>query len=111
MDINEKFRTSKKLIFIAWVIVVTWDSFLQVLQHFDLFNYDPQNIPFRVAIVFIFAGMLMLFGLWLGSRGIGIPLSVRVFLSLLFGYPCWIPVSILFVMKFVIPFIYFEFVL
>ena len=111
MEINEKFRTSKRLIFIAWVITLVWDSFLQVLDHFGLFHYNPQDIPFRFAIVFIFAGVLMLYGLWLGSRGICIPLSIRVFLNLLFGYPCWIPVSILFVMNFVIPFIYFEFVL
>ena len=111
MDINERYRTSKKLIFIAWIITAVWDLFLQVLQHFGLFNYNPQDIPFRVAIVFIFAAVLILYGLWLGSRGIGTPLSIRVFLSLLFGYPCWIPVSIFLVVNFVIPFIFFEFVL
>ncbi len=109
MDINQKFRISKRLIFIAWIITLVWNSFLHVLDHFDLFHYNPQDIPFRFAIVFIFAGVLMLYGLWLGSRGIGIPLSIRVFPNLLFGYPCWIPASIYLLINFVIPIIYFEF--
>ncbi len=109
MDINQKFRISKRLIFTAWVITLVWDSFLRVLDHFHLFHYDPQDIPFPAATVFIFAAIMMLYGLWLGSRGIGIPLSIRVFLSLLFGYPCWIPASIYLLINFVIPIIYFEF--
>jgi hypothetical protein len=99
MDINEKVRTSKTLIFIAWVIMVLLDLFLVGLEYFNF--YYPQNIP--VAIGCIVAAILMWYGLWLGSRGIGIPLSIGLFLNLLFGYPCWIPFSILLLLNVVIP--------
>ena len=103
MDIDQKFQTSKKLIFIGWIIMAAWDFLLQVFGHFNLVNYGPENIPFRVAIGYIVGGIPMWYGLWLGSRGIGIPLSIGVFLNLLFGYPCWIPVSILLLINVVIP--------
>jgi len=101
MDINQKFRKSKRLIFIGWIILVAWDLFLEALEYFNLVNYYPQKIP--ATIGYIVAAILMWYGLWLGSRGIGIPLSIRVFLNLLFGYPCWIPFSILLLINVVIP--------
>jgi hypothetical protein len=100
MDINERFRKSKKLIFTGWIIMVAWDLFLEALEYFNLVNY-PQNIPAMIG--YILAAIVMWYGLWLGSRGIGIPLSISVFLNLLFGYPYWIPFSALLLLNVVIP--------
>ena len=52
----------------------------------------------------------MLIGVLLGSRGVGVPLSVNRFSSLLFGYPCWMPFIIYIANMWVIPIIYYKFI-
>ncbi len=101
MDINERFRKAKKIIFIGWIIIVAWDLFLEALASLSLVSYYPKNISAMIG--YVFGAILRWYGLWLGSRGIGIPLSTSVFLNLLFGYPCWIPFSVLLLLNVVIP--------
>ena len=42
-------------------------------------------------VIMATASVLILGGLFLGSRGVGKPLTTRLFFSLLFAFPCWIP--------------------
>jgi len=110
MEINEKLKRSKKLIFFAWVISVFWDLLMQLLSVYDLVEYGTGSVQWWVVIVYILATVLLLYGLWLGSRSIEAPLSISRFLNLLFGYPCWIPVSVYLVINLVIPIIYFKYI-
>lgn len=113
MEIEAKLNKSKKLIFSAWVIALSWDIVLQILSSYGYIEYrmwNAWNDSWWLAVVFIFATGLLLYGLWLGSRGIGEPLSLDWSWNLLFGYPCWVPVSIYLVINFIIPIVYNEFI-
>jgi len=83
MDIGKKYVTAKKLILTALIIDLSWDIVLKILNSHGYVEYQTGHDSWWVAIGFFIAVGLFLYGLWLGSRGIGEPLSFRLFWNLL----------------------------
>jgi hypothetical protein len=108
-NILNRLKLSKKILFIAWIIAVL-GSFIALYYTIPPGNNDHTNVPYWAHIPFIAGSILMLVGVLLGSRGVGVPLSVNRLFSLVFGYPCWIPFLIYLTNMWVIPMIYYKFI-
>ncbi len=101
MTHEKKLSMGKNLIFISSLVTVfaalyfnlIAPSFPELLQH-DPFSIWETVLGLTVSLVFIY-------GLFLGSRGVGRPLNISTFFKLLFGFPCWIPFVLYFIVTFV----------
>ena len=85
-----RLKLAKKILFIACIIAVLGSC---IALYYGIFpgNKGHIDVPYWTQIPFIAGSILMLIGVLLGSRGVGLALSLSRFFSLLFGYPCWIP--------------------
>ncbi len=64
------------------------------------------DLPLYAVIVYNLATILMIYGVYKGSKGAGLPLDRKRFFSLLLGYPCWIPALIYLITLLVTPAIF-----
>ena len=87
MTNTTKIRLSKSLIFVAVVTSISMLIYDEVLT--DIYtNLQPFGPKSGLAdLVGIFLTVIFISGLYLGSRGLGVPLSFRLLITLLFSSP------------------------
>ncbi len=86
--------SAKKQIFSAWLIAIIWDLFLQYLGTKGIIHYGSGDEPLWAVAVYVCATILLLYGLWNGSRSVGEPLTFTRLINLLLGFPNWIIVGL-----------------
>ena len=89
LEDREKFITGKKIIFYSWGILVATLIILHIIKSktYLLKFYSKYNLHYGIDFILVVVTVLMLIGLWKGSRGVDAPLTIRRSLNLLFGYP------------------------
>jgi hypothetical protein len=94
---------AEKIIVASWLIAIVSSLFVFYYSNF-VASANSDKVPFWCVFFFLFASILMLFGVLLGTRGVGVPLTLDRFFSLSLGYPRWILAIIytisLFLLKF-----------
>ena len=90
MTPKQKLGLARKIILAAWTITLLLHLFEGAISMFVPNRYpNIEEEPWFIAIA-TFCLLLMIVGVRIGSLGIGTPLNVRAFFSLVFGFPCWI---------------------
>ncbi len=108
-NFSKRLKLAKKILFIAWIIAVI-GSFIFLHYRFLVNGEGNIEVPIWANIPFIAGSILMLIGVLIGSRGVGAPLDVKRFFSLLLGYPCWIPFLVYLANMWFVPMIYYKFI-
>ena len=108
MEENNKLLLSKWLIFISVLIAMSIALYDEVLTELypALPAIDINSVLLTVVGLCISAFFVV--GLFLGSRGLGQPLSFRIFIKLLFSYPTKL-ILIPYLLLYVLIIVYFEF--
>ena len=89
---EKKVRVGKWLIFISGMISAIIAIYTEMISP-ESFTDNDLNSPFMIILGLILSA-IFIYGLYLGSRAVGIPLTVQRFFQLIFGFPCWIPFAI-----------------
>jgi hypothetical protein len=101
---NQRLIAAKKIILFGWTSAIVGAIFILLLR-FNLIEYRGQ-IPFWIIPFFVIGSLLMLTGVLLGSRGVGVPLDTERLFALMLGYPCWIAAVIYVIIMFIVPMAY-----
>jgi hypothetical protein len=88
MHNDRKLKLAKNVVLAGWIVAILGASSI-LLWRFNLAENSSQ-IPIWIFPFFILGSLLLLAGILLGSRGVGVPLDKERFISLSFGYPRWI---------------------
>jgi hypothetical protein len=87
MNDQAKYKLSRWLIFISALTAISGQIYSEVIiekyPNFDLLN----SYTFLVDSIGLTLCGVFLSGLYLGSRGLGVPLSAKLFFHLIFTYP------------------------
>jgi hypothetical protein len=108
-NFSKRLKLAKKILFLAWIVAVI-GSIIFLYYRFSVSGEDNIEVPIWANIPFFAGSILMLIGVLLGSRGVGVPLDVKRFFSLLLGYPCWIPFLVYLANMWIVPMIYYKFI-
>ncbi|MCP3901753.1 MAG: hypothetical protein GY707_18745 [Desulfobacteraceae bacterium] len=87
MNNNTKYAISRWLIFISFLVAISGVFYSEIaIEIFpNLKPLDPHSTT--MDIVGLVLCVIFVVGLYLGSRGLGVPLSFKLFIHLLFSYP------------------------
>lgn len=87
---ERKINTGRKLIFAATLVAMLMAMWTEVVapKYFQELQPDPQSI--LIGLFGLGVSSIYLYGLFLCSRAVGVPLTVSYFLRLSFGFPNWI---------------------
>ena len=109
MDDKTKYDISRWLIFISFFVVISGVFYSEIAVSIfpNLKPLDPHSVVMDV--VGLTLCVILVTGLYLGSRGLGVPLSIKLLIHLLFTYPTRI-VLIPYLLLIVGSIIYYEFV-
>ena len=99
----QRLKIAKKLILAGWALAII-GAFFVLLLRLNLIEYEHQ-IPIWIMPFFAGGSILLLGGALLGSRGVGVPLDVQRFFSLILGYPCWIGAVFYIALMVIIPYV------
>ena len=103
MGKKHRVKIAKNIVFIGWIFAIIGAISILLLR-LGLIETDGQ-IPIWIIPFFVLGSVLMLAGVLLGSRGIGVPLDKERFFTLSLGYPCWVAaviyIGVLFLSRFV----------
>ncbi len=101
MTPEKKLALGKNLIFISSLVAVSAALYFNLVA--PSFPELPQHDPFSIweTVLGLTVSLIFIYGLFLGSRGVGSTLNISTFFKLLFGFPCWIPFAIYFIVTFV----------
>jgi len=87
MNNNTKYAISRWLIFVSFLVAISGVFYTEVatkmfpgLKPFNPHSTVMDIVGFSLCVIFVT-------GLYLGSRGLGVPLSFNLFIKLLFSYP------------------------
>ena len=92
MNSKNRINIAKKIVFSGWIVAVMGAISILLLR-LHLIESGNQ-IPIWIMPFFVLGSVLMLTGVLLGSRGVGVPLDSERFITLSFGYPCWVAAAI-----------------
>lgn len=94
MEIERKIKIGKKWIFAAVIVASFMALWTEIVapRMYPTLQPDPKSVTSDILGILISSGYL--YGLYLCSRAVGIPLTVMYFIRLSFGFPCWIPILI-----------------
>lgn len=94
MEIERKIKIGKRWIFAAVFLASLMAIWSEVItpRIYPALLPDPQSITIGLLGILISSGYL--YGLYLCSRAVGVPLTVMHFIRLTFGFPSWIPIVI-----------------
>jgi hypothetical protein len=104
MSDDQRLRTATKIILFGWASAIL-GAISVLLLRFNIIEYGGQ-LPVWIIPFFVIGSLLMLVGLLLGSRGVGVPLDTARLFFLILGYPCWIAAAIYVTIMFVLPMAY-----
>ena len=87
MDDKLKYDISRWLIFISFFVAISAIFYSEVIVviYTDLSPLDSHSLVLQLGGLILC--LIFLSGLYLGSRGLGIPLSFKLLIHLLFTYP------------------------
>ena len=94
MEIERKIKTGKRWIFAAVFLSCLMAMWIEIVapRMYPALQPDPQSASIGLLGLLISSGYL--YGLYLCSRAVGVPLTVMYFIRITFGFPCWIPMVI-----------------
>lgn len=86
----DKIKKGKALIFTATLIASMMAMWTETItpKYFPGLQPDPKSIT--VGLIGLTVSLIYLYGLFMCSRSVQVPLTVSYFLKLSFGFPNWI---------------------
>lgn len=100
---EREIKTGKRLIFAATFTAMLMAMWLEVIapKYFPEFQPDPHSN--LVALFGLIVSASYLYGLFLCSRAVGVPLTVSYFIKLSFGFPNWVLYIIVLACRLLLP--------
>ena len=82
-----KYKLSRWMIFISVLLSIIWQIYYEIGKnsYTDISQFNPNYIV--IAILGMIPCIVFIYGLFLGSRGLREPLTIKLFLHLIFSYP------------------------
>ena len=100
MTLEKRLFLSKTFIFASASLAVLASFWIDIIAPSigELHPVDAFSVPWTISGLFL--SVLFLSGVYMGSRGVGRPLTISAFFKLVFGFPCWIPFAVYFAAQF-----------